>query len=353
MKKLLLTILMILTAYSFGEDLTVVNNYSSLGDMLIAQADDEQVPTDNQPVKQSVMRQKYRDGKSPLIAAGLSLLIPGAGEIYGESYWRAGIFVGIEATTLGLWYMYENDGDDKTDDFHKYANTNFSRDMYFKGIEKILTEYDIAVPDSLKLSDLTDEDGNNVGIANLTDIRNGIYGEQWSALAGQRLNKSEYLSLPGFTHDLPQTKTQQYYEMIGKYHQFSMGWKDFNGWADEDNDGVVDLDENGLPIAKLRDEHTGKKFYEVFEKTDSDGYLYDSASMVEKYEGMRDDANVAYETGQTFLMLTLINHVASAFDATFLIKSDFAIESTIRIDQPDKEKEIGFDNFKVTYALSF
>ena len=29
-----------------------------------------------------------------------------------------------------------------------------------------------------------------------------------------------------FTHHLPATKTQQYYEMIGKYDQFRYGWSD-------------------------------------------------------------------------------------------------------------------------------
>ncbi len=28
------------------------------------------------------------------------------------------------------------------------------------------------------------------------------------------------------THSLPSTKTQQYYEMVGKYLQFVYGWKD-------------------------------------------------------------------------------------------------------------------------------
>ncbi len=60
--------------------------------------------------------------KSPMLAGILSLLIPGAGEIYSEEYLKAGIFVALEAAVITTAVIYDNKGDDKTTEFQNYAD---------------------------------------------------------------------------------------------------------------------------------------------------------------------------------------------------------------------------------------
>ena len=38
------------------------------------------------------------------------------------------------------------------------------------------------------------------------------------------------------SHNLPPHGDQQYYELIGKYHQYSSGWNDFTDGRDKDHD---------------------------------------------------------------------------------------------------------------------
>jgi len=50
----------------------------------------------------------------------------------------------------------------------------------------------------------------------------------------QRVNWSELNAAETGSHHLPPHGEQQYYELIGKYHQYSSGWNDFTGGANED-----------------------------------------------------------------------------------------------------------------------
>jgi hypothetical protein len=68
------------------------------------------------PALQDVMNtQPMPTRKSIWIAAGLSALIPGAGEIYAESYWKAALFIAIEAAAWTVAYTQDRKGDQQTD----------------------------------------------------------------------------------------------------------------------------------------------------------------------------------------------------------------------------------------------
>ena len=89
------------------------------------------------------------------------------------------------------------------------------------------------------------------------------------------------------THSLPSTKTQQYYEMIGKYPQFVYGWKDITQYnttlADSSN-----YDEN---IREIK------------------------SAMRTKYMSMRHDSNSNLKMGMNGVSLLIVNRVISAIDA--------------------------------------
>ncbi|MFO7810401.1 MAG: hypothetical protein R6V47_03400, partial [Candidatus Delongbacteria bacterium] len=86
---------------------------------------------------------------------------------------------------------------------------------------------------------------------------------------------------------------------------------------------------------------------EVFNYSEN-GY---NSPQVDFYEDLRDKTNKAYEKGQNFLMITLLNHVASAFDASYVIKKNFQIDTGLEIESRDSSKKIGTDNYKITYSV--
>ncbi|PJA26227.1 MAG: hypothetical protein CO189_12065 [candidate division Zixibacteria bacterium CG_4_9_14_3_um_filter_46_8] len=83
----------------------------------------------------------------------------------------------------------------------------------------------------------------------------------------------------GYSHRLPPTNDYEYYENIGKYDQFVWGWDDF----------VVDG-----PVLTPHREH---------------------------YLELRKKANDKFDTARTFMVVAMVNHVVSAFDAAFTAKS--------------------------------
>jgi len=325
--KRIISILVILVVVSaaFANDRVVFRNSELMESSVFADQSDKNKEKETMPGGKRVApkKQAYKDGKSPLIASGLSLLIPGAGEIYGEEYLRAGIFLGIEATMLGLYSYYEGEGDDKTNEFHKFADTEFSRSRYYQGVAYFLNGNSL---DGDMFSTWVDSASNSANWN--SDISNNISAQLDSLLEGNRNTE--------FTHQLPDKKTQQYYEMIGKYHQFSIGWSDFNGWSEIDGDNVISA-QNGFSLNN-------------FNGNSED---WDSDIRKNHYEELRDEANQLYETGQNFLMLTLINHVASTFDAGFIIKSKYKIDTALRLNRKHKDEMFGMDNYSLSYTVSF
>jgi hypothetical protein len=158
-----------------------------------------------------------------------SLMLPGAGEIYTGSKLKAAFFLGIEVFS---WYKYATsygDGQDLKDQYRTFANENWSPADY--------RSYLIEVK----------------GITNDTMV---------------------YDDTSTFTHHLPDFKTQQYFEMIGKYEQFVYGWADTD-YATGDS------------LSDLRT----------------------------SYLNIRDKSNSKFDTARNFAIVSIANRLISAFDA--------------------------------------
>ena len=147
--------------------------------------------------------------KSPLLAGLLSAVIPGAGEFYAESYWKAGIFVALEATAITVAVIYNNKGDVATDEFKAFANENWSARRYAEWLNTYRVELGIT-NDPIDLARVDNKDYSQLN-ANERQVKVGD---------------------KAFSHQLPPYGDQQYYELIGKYHQFNHGWSDSdaNSW---------------------------------------------------------------------------------------------------------------------------
>lgn len=350
-------------------------NYSGISDIMLAQNDDtaESVETEAAtPRIKSKKKSEYKDNMSPMIASGLSLLLPGAGEFYGKDYIRSGIFLGIEAIAVSVWYVYDSEGDDKTSEFETFADANFSEDIYYGGLMGMSQNFLDYLNDSdwidasevYSLDYFSDRDNwtweeqdslSVVDMLELSFLSNDTETPEFEGFNGTNINLDG--KVDQFSHNLPATKTQQYYEMVGKYHQFACGWNDFEGYSYNPDGSVEMIDELVINAAGDSTYVSRPKLLEdgdlgsVFDYSKDGGY--DSAAKVDIYEDMRHEANMAYEAGQNWLMITLLNHVASAFDAAYVIKSKYSIETKLRIENNDKADALGLDNYKLTYSVNW
>jgi hypothetical protein len=184
--------------------------------------------------------------KSPGKAFGMSLVVPGLGQYYYGSRVKPFIFFGIEVTAWVLYFQWRGEADDMTAEFEAYADRNWSQTTY--------EDY---------LEDAYDGEG-------------GEYRDDDSIFAQE------------ISHHLPDTKTQQYYEMIGKYDQFAWGWADAL-WS----------------AGKPRITGPSTTPYSDMRLT---------------YEGMRNDANNKYNDADKMIIVSIANRLISAFEAYFMTK---------------------------------
>ncbi len=196
--------------------------------------------------------------KSPILAGVLSLFVPGAGEIYTEEYLKAGIFLAIEAAVITTAVVYDGKGDDKTIEFQNYA------DDYLNDDPEIGHNWDV-LKYAQWLIDYEQGDPNMI-------LSNDPNRPPWEQVDWDLLNASEKGS-----HKLPPHGEQQYYELIGKYHQYSSGWNDFTGGGNKDQI--------------------------------SPNFTF--------YSGMRGEANDFYSVASTAVIGIYVNHFLSALDAVW------------------------------------
>ncbi len=192
--------------------------------------------------------------KSPAKAFFLSLAVPGLGQYYYGSKVKPFVFLGVEVAAWVMYFNWHGEGDDITSEFEAFNQAHWSRGSY----EDYLYEV--------------------YGVTNDNEVPSGT-----SAI----------------THHLPDTYTQQYYEMTGKYDQFAWGWDDavFEG---SDLEAHI---ANGTLVEIISGETTPYSANRVF------------------YETRRNDANNAYDKATRMVYVALANRMVSAFEALFATKS--------------------------------
>jgi hypothetical protein len=143
--------------------------------------------------------------KSVVLAGILSGIMPGAGEVYiggTTNYFKAGAFLVIEAVSIYYDISYNKRGDAQTNNFQNYADQQWSVVKYAEWIsKKIGHQIPINPDESLP---------------------------PWKRVDWNILNAYEDSVGTGFTHHLSPHGAQQYYELIGKYPQYSPGWSQFD-----------------------------------------------------------------------------------------------------------------------------
>jgi hypothetical protein len=199
--------------------------------------------------------------KSPWLAAGLSIVLPGAGEWYAESYWKSAAFLAVEVALWTVAYIYDHKGDTQTDFFQNYANQHWSVVRY--------AQY--------ALDHLAPAGGNyTVFIPNTGGL------PPWKQVNWAELNRMERDIGGYYSHVLPSYGEQQYFELIGKYPQFNQGWDD------------------AAPAFTYGDPLTPE-------------FLY--------YADERGKANRFYDKASTMVTIVIVNHIVSAIDGALTAHS--------------------------------
>jgi len=173
--------------------------------------------------------------KSPFKAFMMSLAVPGLGEYYLGSRIKAGSFFALDAILWTGYFIYHGKGNDKENEYKRFADTWYHPEDY-------LLWWNTIVPDSIKEKYShtmpIDPDGN-----------------------------------PIYNHE--------YYENIGKYHQFQVGWDDIGL-----NNPPPPLGDSAI-VSPLRTQ----------------------------YLDLRRKSNDYFTTASTIAMVSIANHIISAFDA--------------------------------------
>jgi hypothetical protein len=137
-----------------------------------------------------------RRGAWPIV---LSLLVPGAGEIYMGYYKRGAALAATEILMWSGYFYYHGKGLDEREEYERFADTYWTID-----------HWRLNHPDAYPL-DLTFAELDSIG------------REKW--LGGG--------SWPAYHPWVDKAEDKQgYYEVIGKYDWFISGWEDFDPTAD-------------------------------------------------------------------------------------------------------------------------
>lgn len=226
--------------------------------------------------------------KSVLLAGVLSFAVPGAGEFYSESYIKSAAFFLAEVGFVSLGLIYDKKGDDQTNLFENFANSHWSVQQY---AEWTLNRFNGTV----------NSEGTTISPENYPGL---VTNNQvnWHVLNKLEDDVSRSDAGRYYSHKLAPYGDQQYYEMIGKYTQFNVGWDDFPA------DGDYSY---GQPVTA--------KF--------------------NSYSDMRGKANDYYNVASTAVKIIVVNHILSAIDA---IWSASRYNKTVTASVSMKKTNIGF-----------
>ncbi len=255
---------------AFGEDTgDVLLNRQQLLTALQENLDEQAPETFSAPQKSI--------GKAVLFSAA----VPGAGQLYAGSYIKSAFFLAAEATAWAINISYNKKGDNQTRVFERYADKNWSEQRYWSFVY-----FEVVKEGSSISQDVRNELVNKYGVLGVdANGRDVIVNWEDAERDLEQFAASQYIS--GFSHHLPETKTQQYYEMIGKYpEQFG------NAWADGQYNVRYSGSYGGVTTANL-------------------------TPMLEEYALLRNDANHFYDQAGIGAMIALVNHLVSAIDAGF------------------------------------
>ncbi|UCC80146.1 MAG: hypothetical protein JSW64_01950 [Candidatus Zixiibacteriota bacterium] len=181
--------------------------------------------------------------KSPFKAFVMSLAVPGLGEFYVGQKIKAGSFLAADVILWTGYFIYRGKGNDKEEEYKQYAHDHYLWNTYIDWWNSG------GVSDSIK--------------------ETYSHTMPWDSTANQ----------PIFNHE--------YYENIGKYDQFQVGWDDIG---------------TNFPPPPIPGGTSVISAHRAF------------------YLNLRKQSNDYFSTASTVAMISIANHIISAFDAAIAAK---------------------------------
>lgn len=202
--------------------------------------------------------------KLPKKALFFSALIPGAGELYTKSYIKAGAFFLAEVAAWMVYGSYTNKGKDEEKKYQSYADAHWDPEVWKQWVQNFSGSVDDAHASTME----------------------------------------KYLS-----GDKSATTKQQYYEMIGKYSAFYVGWDFANYYENQSFFNSASPDT-----------------IEAIQQLSSD---------IGKYMDMRDKSNKLFRLARTATNYVIVNHILSAIDAAWTAKrhNNKLLEASLKVEQ--------------------
>lgn len=221
-------------------------------------------------------------GKDPGLSFISSALVPGLGQAAHHQWIKTGIFAAIEVVTLYSHFHLHNEGHSLEEQYIQYADKNWSvvnyatylvnyHNHYFPNDKITLNSLANSGYDLTTGPDYSRQDWKRVNLDKLHQLENVTYYNGNSGVA--------------FSHDMPDYGSQQYYELMSKYFQFSPGWRDFNHSNYDVTWTLKDMPALFLQGARMANEYNNK-----------------------------------FRMATNVLTITIINHFVSAFDAFITTK---------------------------------
>lgn len=217
-----------------------------------------------------------KEYRSPKIAMLMSLILPGAGEVYAKNGVRAAIFGVLEAGIIGTGVAYAVKGGREIDDAHEFADQHYKVEAFRAYYSKLTRKFPKA--DSI--------------ISTYTSEKPGSFSRS----------------------------TDSYYDDIGDQSgPYVHGWDDA---APKIDDNFQLLDSMYRRVAP--DSIIDSAFY-FYKGTDSTGEVYGKAfgfsENQKKYVDKVSKGNQSYKISKNVFTLLLINHIMSAIDAGICAKA--------------------------------
>ncbi len=243
---------------------------SKLTGILALDASSVHYPADS--VKQRNLNLNIPGKKNRWLAGLFSLILPGGGEYYAGSYLKGAIFTVVEAAAITTALIYNHKGDSQTNFFQNYADQNWYVAKYaYWTLNNAKNLNPDVNPDDYS-GVFRGVDWHNINPNGSDAYWLGLKKDvDWTVL-----NQLESAMSGGYTHQLVYPGEQQYYELIGKYPQYSHGWATAN---------INDTD------------------YHILTQQ----FLW--------YAHQRGLANEYYKTGSFGVGVIYVNHFLSALDA--------------------------------------
>ena len=202
--------------------------------------------------------------KSPKRAFAQSFLIPGWGQWYNGSRIKPFVFLGLEAAGWFGVNQFHSKGQKKQDKYQRFADNTTDGWDYQRYLRGLLAVYKDTLDAPLASDTLM--------------YKNPLWGTDACGSCPRFLTFSHHVYTDGDGNPI---KNQTYYENVGKYDQFAYGWRDFK---------------------------------EITVPQDTVGVDFRTPNR-KSYLNQRADANREFSRASTVLILTIGNHLLSAFEA--------------------------------------